>query len=147
MLNAVPTIDELAANPDKVASLDATTALALLVKVMSVQALLLAKAVAPTGSGHSEVGAEDRLLTVAEAATMLNVPRQFAYELARRGEIPTVRVGQKYIRVPLRGLKKVLDGNLSNLDNNPRKARRHANDRGRTADHSQKARPDPDGNG
>ena len=38
------------------------------------------------------------LLTVPEVATRLRVPTQHAYELARRGELPSVRFG-KYVRV------------------------------------------------
>ena len=42
--------------------------------------------------------ASDDLLTIPEVATRLRIPRQHAYELARRGELPSVRFG-KYVRV------------------------------------------------
>lgn len=106
MLTSVPSLDELTRNPERIAELDATVARDLLVKIMSVQALLLVKAVAPTRNDPSD-GGGDLFLTVKETATLLKVPQQFVYELARRNEIPTVKVG-RYIRVPRAALKKQL---------------------------------------
>jgi|PlaIllAssembly_1097288.scaffolds.fasta_scaffold1929911_2 excisionase family DNA binding protein len=106
MLHAVPTLDDLAANPERIAELDASTAWALLVKLMGLQMLLLARAGAPTDNGHGEASG-DLFLTVKETARLLKVPQQFVYELARRNEIPTVKVG-RHIRVPLGALKKHL---------------------------------------
>lgn len=48
---------------------------------------------------------QDHLLTVPDVAELLNVPTGYAYELARRGGIPTVRFG-KYVRVSLCDLRK-----------------------------------------
>lgn len=45
----------------------------------------------------------NRLLTIPQAAQILAVPKGYAYELARRGGIPTVRFG-KYVRVRLTDL-------------------------------------------
>lgn len=39
-----------------------------------------------------------RLLTADEVAEVLGVPRTFVYALARRGELPTVRIGERYVR-------------------------------------------------
>jgi excisionase family DNA binding protein len=39
-----------------------------------------------------------RLLTADEVAALLGVPRSFVYALARRGELPTVRIGERYVR-------------------------------------------------
>jgi excisionase family DNA binding protein len=39
-----------------------------------------------------------RLLTADEVAAVLGVPRTFVYSLARRGELPTVRIGERYVR-------------------------------------------------
>jgi len=44
------------------------------------------------------VGAERRLLTADEVAGIRRVPRSFVYALARRGELPTVRIGDRYVR-------------------------------------------------
>ena len=41
-----------------------------------------------------------QLLTVPEVAERLAIPEGYAYELARRGVLPVVRLG-KYVRVPL----------------------------------------------
>lgn len=38
------------------------------------------------------------LLTADDVATVLGVPRTFVYPLARRGELPTVRIGERYVR-------------------------------------------------
>jgi excisionase family DNA binding protein len=39
-----------------------------------------------------------RLLTADDVAKILCVPRSFVYALARRGEVPTVRIGDRYVR-------------------------------------------------
>jgi excisionase family DNA binding protein len=41
---------------------------------------------------------EDGLLTMRQVAARLNVPKSRAYELARQGKLPAVRIG-KYVRV------------------------------------------------
>ncbi len=38
------------------------------------------------------------LFTADEVAAVLGVPRTYVYALARRGELPTVRVGERYVR-------------------------------------------------
>jgi excisionase family DNA binding protein len=38
------------------------------------------------------------LLTADDVASVLGVPRTFVYSLARRGELPTVRIGERYVR-------------------------------------------------
>jgi excisionase family DNA binding protein len=48
---------------------------------------------APAVQGFSK-----RLLTADDVADVLAVPRSFVYSLARRGELPTVRVGDRYVR-------------------------------------------------
>jgi excisionase family DNA binding protein len=45
----------------------------------------------------SAVPATDRLLNSAEAAILLNVSKRLVEELARRGELPHVRIG-RFIR-------------------------------------------------
>ena len=47
-------------------------------------------------------------LTVEEAAAVLGISRALAYELVRRGEIPSVRLGRRIV-VPVRALHAVLD--------------------------------------
>jgi excisionase family DNA binding protein len=39
-----------------------------------------------------------RLLSADDVAELLGVPRTFVYALARRGDLPVVRVGERYVR-------------------------------------------------
>lgn len=48
-------------------------------------------------------------LSIAEAAKLLGVGRNQAYEAARRGEIPTIRIGNR-ILVPRAALDRLLAG-------------------------------------
>lgn len=45
------------------------------------------------------------LLTVSEAAQMLGVSKSRAYVMARRGEIPTLDLGPRSLRVPRAALE------------------------------------------
>jgi excisionase family DNA binding protein len=46
------------------------------------------------------------VLTVDEAAYLLNISRSFAYELVARGELPALRLGRRIVipRIPLEEL-------------------------------------------
>lgn len=46
--------------------------------------------------------------TVEEAALALGIGRQAAYEAARRGELPTIRIGRR-ILVPKAALERMLE--------------------------------------
>lgn len=48
-------------------------------------------------------------ITVEEAARVLGIGRTSAYEAARRGDIPTVRVGRRVV-VPVPALLRLLGG-------------------------------------
>jgi excisionase family DNA binding protein len=48
-------------------------------------------------------------ISVEEAGRLLGYSRNTAYEAARRGELPTIRLGHK-IRVPRVALQRLLDG-------------------------------------
>jgi len=48
-------------------------------------------------------------LTVAEASKILGVSRNKAYEAAKRGEIPTIKIGKR-ILVPVVALERMLQG-------------------------------------
>jgi excisionase family DNA binding protein len=37
------------------------------------------------------------VVTVAEAATMLGISRSFAYELAKRGDLPVIQLGRRQL--------------------------------------------------
>lgn len=52
---------------------------------------------------------EERLtVTVEEAARMLGISRNSAFEAARRGDIPTLRIGRRLL-VPKAALERLLD--------------------------------------
>ena len=56
---------------------------------------------------------EERLtLTVDEAAKLLGIGRQLAYDRVKTGEIPALKIGRRLL-VPRRALEKLLDGSQS----------------------------------
>ena len=66
---------------------------------------------------------QDRLvLTVPEAADLLGICRNAAYEGVRRGEIPSIRIGKRLV-VPRAAFEEMLKGgattNRSELDRRP----------------------------
>jgi excisionase family DNA binding protein len=52
--------------------------------------------------------ATPRFLTICEAASILRISRGSAYEAARQGKLPTIRIGRS-LRVPP-GFEKILSG-------------------------------------
>ena len=51
---------------------------------------------------------ERQTLTVEEAARVLGISRSSAYEAVRRGELPPVKIGRRYV-VPRVALERLLD--------------------------------------
>jgi excisionase family DNA binding protein len=56
-----------------------------------------------------EARARRQTLTIEEAARVLGIGRNSAYEAARRGEIPTIKVGRRLV-VPRAALDRILAG-------------------------------------
>lgn len=54
-------------------------------------------------------------LTVEETARILRISRNSAYEAARTGEIPTIRIGKRVL-VPIGGLERLLGRALADDD-------------------------------
>jgi excisionase family DNA binding protein len=84
---------------------------------------------------------EPLMLTIEEAAAILRVGRSAAYEAARRGEIPTVRIGRA-LRVPRFRLEEMLGG-----ISQPRASSAAPSPKGRGPARSERAGPrltDPD---
>jgi excisionase family DNA binding protein len=54
-----------------------------------------------------------RLFTADEVAAVLGVPRTFVYALSRRGELPTVRIGERYVRYRAQALERWIVGQES----------------------------------
>jgi excisionase family DNA binding protein len=50
--------------------------------------------------------------TIVEAAKRLNIGRNQAYEAAHRGEIPTIRIGRRWL-VPTAALDRILNGEVA----------------------------------
>jgi excisionase family DNA binding protein len=49
-------------------------------------------------------------ISIEEAAQYLGVSRAYAYQLARGGSLPTIKLGAKRVRVPALTLLKMLGG-------------------------------------
>lgn len=49
-------------------------------------------------NAHASISWPGRLLSAEDVAELLGVPRTFVYALARRGDLPVVRVGERYVR-------------------------------------------------
>ena len=61
----------------------------------------------------SNMGIDKRVcMTVPEAAEMLGISRNHAYELARRGKLPVIRLGKRLI-IPRTGFEKWLEESLA----------------------------------
>ena len=104
MLAPVPTLDELAADPARAADIPPATAVALLGRLAGLQTVLLARALAPGGGGNVDGAlAEDRLLSVKDAAAQLGHSEDWLYRHAAK--LPfTVRTGARDIRFSAAGL-------------------------------------------
>jgi len=100
-MNAVgPSLDDLAAHPERARDLAPAVAADLLARVAGLQPVQLSRALASAGGASTASEAPDpRLLTIREVAVRLGVAPAYAYELARRGDLPVVRVGRRYVRV------------------------------------------------
>lgn len=75
----------------------------------------LTPALADLADAPASAPALDRLLPLPEVAARVSIPVRCCYELARRGILPTLRVG-KYVRVPEADLARWIDGQRKGLD-------------------------------
>lgn len=55
------------------------------------------------------MGDRSLVVSVEEAAVLLGISRGLAYELVRRGEIPSIRLGRRLV-VPRRRLMALIEG-------------------------------------
>lgn len=104
-MGSIPALAELLEHPERVDQLPASACAALIIQAAASEerhaALQLRLGVrlgilaAPAAQGLTD----ERLLTLPEVAAVLAVPKSEAYALARRGVLPTVRVGSKYVRM------------------------------------------------
>lgn len=76
---------------------------------------------------HARNGLDAGLLTVPEAARILRISRNLAYELVARNELPSIRLG-RVIRIPRAALDTWMDQQTSTSDGastSPRLQDRH----------------------
>jgi excisionase family DNA binding protein len=63
----------------------------------------------PMSQKSTASGLEGRVKTLDEVAVILRIARGSAYEAAKRGEIPTIRIGRRLL-VPSVALERLLSG-------------------------------------
>ena len=56
---------------------------------------------------HNDI-TESLILTIPQAAKLLGISRNLAYDLAKQGKIPVIHLGQKRVVVPKAALEKML---------------------------------------
>lgn len=61
----------------------------------------------------SNVGSERLVMTVPEAGKALGISRGAAYELAKTGKLPTLRLGKRLV-VPVKALDRLLESAAGN---------------------------------
>ncbi len=92
-----PRLEGLAADPTRVGTLTPDAVIRLLAQCLSLQVGLVGRLLASSQASMQDAPAE-RLLTMQDVAARLSVPQTYAYELARRRDLPAVKLG-KYVRV------------------------------------------------
>jgi excisionase family DNA binding protein len=88
-----PTIDEVAENPSLALEMAPDLALTKLAKAAGAQAVLMVRAVTAASAPSTKRDTEP-LLTAAEVAALLHVPKARVYELTRQGVLPAARIGK-----------------------------------------------------
>ncbi len=83
-LTPVPTLDELAAHPERIYEIPPRVAADILIRVLGLQTVLLARAMGIAGAnGQPQDPTADQLLTVEQAARKLSVSGDWVYRRAR----------------------------------------------------------------
>ena len=103
---AVPTLDELAADPDRACSLPATTLQALLCRCAALQPVLLGALLTASAQAGAPAAEPDSLLDVATAATRLGVSRDWLYHHAR--QLPFVVRNGRLLRFSSHGIDRYI---------------------------------------
>src|SRR5207248_2019334 len=63
----------------------------------------------PTAVSTSTYLGGQPLLTADDVAAVLRVPRSLVYALARRGELPAIRIGERYIRFRAQAMERWIE--------------------------------------
>ena len=98
----IPSLDALVANPGMATTLTSEVAQTMLIELACLQPVLLQRALMGPHMQELDSGA---LLTPAQVAERLNVPKSFVYEAARQKQLEPVKVGKKYIRFTAAAVK------------------------------------------
>jgi excisionase family DNA binding protein len=98
-LREVPTLDEVARDPARAATIPAEQRGAMIGLAAAAIAALSVPSVTPTAQAEQPGEPEtDRLLTVPQAAELMGFAPSYVYEMARRGDLPSVH-RKKYVRI------------------------------------------------
>jgi len=104
-------LDELSADPSKIASVPLSTRNSLIARLSALILALTTAPSAPTLEGdHASVppAGEQTLLTASQLAKQLNLPESWLRTKERTGHIPGVRAG-RYVRYRLADVEAALD--------------------------------------
>jgi excisionase family DNA binding protein len=126
-MRSLPTLPDLIVDPSRINDLAPDEARAFLAQLATLQAPLLAKALAAPAAAVK--APTEALLLVPDAAVRLGIEASYLYELIRQGRVPAVRLGPKYVRlhptvvaeIQAKGLDTALGSTYS-----PRRDRRRA---------------------
>ena len=106
-LGLVPTLNDLVTRPEQAQELPPHAAAVLLAQVASLQTILLGTLLTGISAESCRVESEDRLLTIAEAGTMLNMTKDYLYRHA--DQLPfTVRAAPRQLRFSKVGIQKYI---------------------------------------
>lgn len=106
----VPTVEDLVEHPERVGTLPPEVAASLAPEAADREARWRSLAVAlllqalSGAHGTPAPAGEKRLLTAVDVASYLQVRKAAVYEMIRKGEIATVRLGRRRVRVPPQAL-------------------------------------------
>jgi excisionase family DNA binding protein len=93
----LPVLADLVNDPSCINDLAPDEARGFLAQLATLQAPLLAKALAPQAAVVKDPA--EALLLVPDAAARLGIEASYLYELIRHGRVPAVRLGPKYVRL------------------------------------------------
>lgn len=111
-LRPLPSLDDLAAEPAHATDLSIDDVELLLSRNMRAQNALLNRLLTlPRSHGAAREDSESDLhqLEAGHVADLLAVPKDFVYDLIRRGDLPSIKVG-RCVRVPADRLRERIQG-------------------------------------
>jgi excisionase family DNA binding protein len=97
VIRPLPALADLLADLSRINDLNPDDARVLLTQLATLQAPLLAKALATPAAAVNNPA--EALLLVPDAAVRLGIEASYLYELIRQGRVPAVRLGPKYVRL------------------------------------------------